>query len=71
MSLRNRMKFRVMLKALKKSVGTYMAGMFIAVILDGLDEFMQGIPEKELRTFEVTFNNFYSKKFNVATGKYE
>ena len=62
-----------MLHRLDLMFGENNAGMFLAMILDGLNKMMkEETPSEflELRTIEIKFNDFYSVKLNCDTEEY-
>ena len=62
-----------MLYQLDLMFGENNSGMFLAMILDGLNKMMkEETPSEylELRTIEIKFNDFYSVKLDCNTGEY-
>ena len=62
-----------MLHQLDLMFGENNAGMFLAMILDGLNKMMKEETPSEylnLRTIEIKFNDFYSVKLDCDTGEY-
>ena len=62
-----------MLHMLDLMFGENNAGMFLAMILDGLNKIMKEETPSEyinLRTIEIKFNDCYSVKLDCDTGKY-
>ena len=62
-----------MLHRLDLMFGENNSGMFLAMILDGLNKMMkEETPSEflELRTIEIKFNDFYSVKLDCNTGEY-
>ena len=66
-------KVKEMLHMLDLMFGENNAGMFLAMILDGLNKIMKEETPSEyinLRTIEIKFNDCYSVKLDCDTGKY-
>lgn len=64
---------KVMLHQLDLMFGENNSGMFLAMILDGLNKMMKEETPTEylnLRTIEIKFNDFYSVKLDCDTGEY-
>lgn len=62
-----------MLHQLDLMFGENNAGMFLAMILDGLNKMMKEETPSEylnLKTIEIKFNDFYSVKLDCDTGEY-
>lgn len=62
-----------MLYQLDLMFGENNAGLFLAMILDGLNKMMnEKTPDKflYLRTMEIKFNDFYSVKWDCDTGEF-
>ena len=62
-----------MLYQLDLMLGENNSGMFLAMILDGLNKMMkEETPSEflELRTIEIKFNDFYSVKLDCKTNEY-
>ena len=56
--------YKAMLKHLDDTLGEQDAGMFIAIVCDLLNKFVDGVEYRELRTMEIVLNNFYSLKYD-------
>ena len=54
--------FLVVLKHIENIVGENGTGIFISVLADSLDKFMEGKEEAEIRSIEITYNDFFSHK---------
>ena len=73
---RNRQQNKIikdMLHQLDLTFGENNAGLFLAMILDGLNKMMKEETPSEyliLRTIEIKFNDFYSVKLDCDTRKY-
>lgn len=66
-------KVQEMLHHLDLMFGENNAGLFLAMILDGLNKMMREETPSEylnLRTIEIKFNDFYSIKLDCDTGEY-
>lgn len=66
-------KVQEMLHQLDLMFGENHSGMFLAMILDGLNKMMREETPSEylnLRTIEIKFNDFYSIKLDCDTGEY-
>lgn len=66
-------KVKEMLHMLDLMFGENNAGMFLAMILDGLNKMMKEETPSEylnLRTIEIKFNDCYSVKLDCDTGEY-
>lgn len=68
--MNNNKKFKIMINALKETVGENGAGMILAIVLDSLKNYMKGMESREVRTMEVKFNNYFSTKYDFDKGGY-
>ena len=57
-------------KTLETKVGDYNAGLLLAILLDSLNFFTEGVDERDMRTIEIKINNFFSLTYDFHTGKY-
>jgi hypothetical protein len=55
---------KMMLKRLDAMLGEEFSGLFLAIILDLLNEFVKGVDGRQLRTIEIKLNDFFSAKYD-------
>ena len=55
---------KIMFKELEKRMGNG-AGLLVAVLLDALDSFTDGVESRNIRTIEIKFNDFYSHRVDL------
>lgn len=53
-----------MVKNLQARLGKHNAALLIALLCDLLDEFVEGVEERELRTLELKLNDYFSAKYD-------
>lgn len=56
---------KIMFKELSKRLGEDGTGFFLAVLLDALDNFTNGIGSRNIRTVEIKFNDFFSHRIDI------
>lgn len=56
---------KTMFIELKKRLGDEGAGFFLAVLLDALDNFTDGVDSRNIRTVEIKFNDFFSHRVDI------
>lgn len=54
-----------MLKSLENLLGEETAGLFIALLVDSLDKFVEGVEQRGIRTVEIKYNDFFSFKYDM------
>jgi len=69
-SLRQKLAYKRMLKQLDGMLGEENAGLFLAMNIDCLEKLVAGTDGRELRTIKIEFNDYFSVKFDCATGRY-
>lgn len=62
---------KIMVEHLEKMMGTQGAGLVLATLCDCLDKLVEGTEGRELRSLEIRLNDYFSKKYDFETGKYE
>lgn len=55
----------MMLKALENLLGEETAGLFLALLVDSLDKFVEGVEQRGIRTVEIKYNDFFSFKYDM------
>lgn len=53
-----------MFNKLEDMLGEYNAGMLIAIMCDLLNEFVKDVEQREMRTIEITLNDYFSAKYD-------
>ena len=62
--------FQTMIEYLENKIGSDETGLFVSILCDSLDNLTEGVSERNIRTIEIIYNDFYSTKFDFDKGEY-